>query len=212
MKQEFFNSSELSFEWEQCFEQANGDVQLATQYLSNRMKEEHRRYLQSDVWKRKREKIINRDNYICQDCKEIIPKIIFPLFNKFLEDLKKISYSTLASEVHHLDYEYKQTDLEEKYCISLCNYCHRLRHAETSSFIKILEENRENLIIRRVWRKLLQLPKYIEEANKQHKRFIDNVTILPKEAFKEGFNNNVIILSKKLKEVKNGEGERSKMV
>jgi len=65
---------------------------------------EYQKYLESDKWKKLRLKILERDNFTCQDCN-----------NK-------------AIGVHHLNYDYLGTDKEEKYCISICKNCHLKRH------------------------------------------------------------------------------------
>jgi len=64
----------------------------------------YREYLKSDKWKKLRTKILERDKYICWDC------------------------DGSATEVHHLDYDYLETDDEEKHCVSLCRICHMQRH------------------------------------------------------------------------------------
>ena len=64
----------------------------------------YREYLQSDRWKKLRLEVIKRDNFKCQDCNENV------------------------ENVHHLDYQYLNTDKEKEFCISLCGKCHKKRH------------------------------------------------------------------------------------
>jgi hypothetical protein len=79
-------------------------VELAKDLMSEDSKREHKIYLQSDIWKKIRLEILQRDNNLCQDCKH------------------------LATEVHHLNYIYIKQDKEKDFCISLCRKCHQNRH------------------------------------------------------------------------------------
>jgi 5-methylcytosine-specific restriction endonuclease McrA len=65
---------------------------------------EHAKYLRSDKWKQKRQKVLERDNYTCQAC----------LSNK-------------ATEVHHLTYEHWQDEFMFE-LTSVCGPCHKLIH------------------------------------------------------------------------------------
>lgn len=67
-------------------------------------KQQHQIYLKSERWKILRLEILNRDNFICQDCKGT------------------------AIDVHHIDYNFLGTPDESKYCVSLCKECHMKRH------------------------------------------------------------------------------------
>tara|TARA_B100001093_G_scaffold224286_1_gene214896 strand:- start:43 stop:549 length:507 start_codon:yes stop_codon:yes gene_type:complete len=71
-------------------------------------KERYHEYLQTDLWKNKRELILKRDDYICQSC-----------------------LVRQATEVHHFSYEsYKQQPGSEKgwELISVCRDCHKREH------------------------------------------------------------------------------------
>ena len=61
-------------------------------------------YLKSNRWKKIREEVFVRDNFICKDCGEI------------------------ATEVHHTDYDFLWTEKEKDFCISVCNKCHKKIH------------------------------------------------------------------------------------
>lgn len=68
---------------------------------------------ESIIWKKKREKILDRDGHKCQKC--------------FKDDSK------YELHVHHLDYENKKYiyDVTDKSLITLCVVCHREIHKET---------------------------------------------------------------------------------
>jgi hypothetical protein len=71
-------------------------------------KEQYHQYLQSDLWKNKRDLILKRDNYTCQSC--LVKQ---------------------ATEVHHFSYEsYKQKPGSERgwELISVCRDCHKREH------------------------------------------------------------------------------------
>lgn len=64
-------------------------------------------------WKRKREQILRRDDYLCQDCKR---------YGKRVD----------ATEVHHIKHvdEYPELAYQNDNLISLCAACHNKRHPE----------------------------------------------------------------------------------
>jgi hypothetical protein len=77
---------------------------------------QYKQYLNSNRWKKLRFQILNRDNFICQDC------------------------GNKAIDVHHLDYDYLGTSKESKFCISLCRECHKRRHnIKSSNHIQLIE-------------------------------------------------------------------------
>lgn len=64
-------------------------------------------------WKKKREQILRRDKYMCQDCKR---------YGKRVD----------ATEVHHIKHvdEYPELAFDSNNLISLCAACHNKRHPE----------------------------------------------------------------------------------
>ena len=64
-------------------------------------------------WKKKREQILRRDKYMCQDCKR---------YGKRVD----------ATEVHHIKHvdEYPELAFDSSNLISLCAACHNKRHPE----------------------------------------------------------------------------------
>ena len=67
----------------------------------------------SKRWKKKRQQILRRDKYLCQDCKR---------YGKRVD----------ATEVHHIKHvdEYPELAFESSNLISLCAACHNKRHPE----------------------------------------------------------------------------------
>jgi 5-methylcytosine-specific restriction endonuclease McrA len=74
--------------------------------LSKRRRQ-YRRYLDSDEWKERRDKILWRDNYECQKCG-----------------------STVRLQVHHLEYADKFGDEPDDALLTLCRNCHRQIHTK----------------------------------------------------------------------------------
>ena len=67
----------------------------------------------SSKWKRKREQILRRDNYLCQNC-------------------KRYGRQRQAATVHHIKHydEFPELALKDDNLISLCAACHNLQHPE----------------------------------------------------------------------------------
>ena len=67
----------------------------------------------SAKWIRKRERVMKRDKYLCQDC-------------------KRYGRKTPAVLVHHIKpyEEYPELGLDEENLTSLCDACHNKRHPE----------------------------------------------------------------------------------
>lgn len=63
----------------------------------------HNEYLQTSKWKNIRQKVLKRDNFLCQGCLE-----------------------NPATEVHHLTYAHHKDELMFE-LISLCYYCHQIK-------------------------------------------------------------------------------------
>ena len=188
--------------WDDAIEEArnypNTDwkdiIHNAKKILSEEMKRTSRTahwvYLKSDEWKIKSERVLKMDNYICQDCLRLTPKIIKENFSKF--DLSGIEIFRRATEVHHLDYIFKQTPQEEEYCISLCGYCHSIRHSNLWYDVEKIMQKREMEIIQKIYLQLLKQPEYLKLKQKQKDSFIKSPTRKP----------NIF-----LNEVKNGESD-----
>lgn len=67
-------------------------------------RKEHQEYLKSPKWKNIRQKVLRRDNFICQGCLE-----------------------NQATEVHHLTYKHWKDELMFE-LISICRTCHEKEH------------------------------------------------------------------------------------
>lgn len=174
--------------WEEAIEQAKEEygifgwvsrdewdsvVGLAKEILLEETKKitrwEHLDYLKSNEWKIKRESILKRDNYLCQECLKLVPSI-FKLFEKI--EYVPFEYKIAAEEVHHLDYAYKQTPQEELHCISLCKLHHELAHATTTYGYNWLKEKIEDNLIFGIYNKIINQLEYIKEINNQHQDFL----------------------------------------
>ena len=78
-------------------------------------------FYESGKWKRKRAKILKRDEYICQECKR---------YGRHDSD----GLPVRAAIVHHIkEYEqYPELGLEDNNLISLCVGCHNKKHPDRS--------------------------------------------------------------------------------
>jgi len=179
--------------WQEAFEEAQTEfgfgycdykkiVDRAKEILSEEAsiiaREKHLEYLKSDEWKLLKLKILKRDNYLCQDCLLIYPEIL-KLFKNFNSDF--IKYKRLATEVHHLDYNYKQTLLESAFCISLCRICHQIRHTQSTYGFQILSKKRYEEILKYYNFQIINHEPFIEFAQKIHNEFINFLTIKPSQ-------------------------------
>lgn len=70
-------------------------------------------FYKSSAWLRKRDMILKRDNYLCQDC-------------------KRYGKHTEATTVHHIKHydEHPELALSDFNLVSLCAACHNKRHPE----------------------------------------------------------------------------------
>ena len=87
---------------------------------------EAKAFYNSAAWKHKRIKILERDHYECQDCRQ-------RLKDAAINDTKLIGRDRRiwrAEEVHHIQElkEHPELGLEDDNLISLCTQCHNLRH------------------------------------------------------------------------------------
>jgi 5-methylcytosine-specific restriction endonuclease McrA len=166
--------SGFTHNWEDVLETAR---KIISSEASRIARDEHLFYLNSQEWKLKRERILSRDNYQCQDCLKVI-SIILKEFDLVLKrfNVKEINYKRSATEVHHLTYETLHTSQEENDCISLCGTCHTIRHKMVSESVKWLIEQRERNIFLGLYYTFLKDPEVIKEQLKQHKEFIDSIT------------------------------------
>ncbi|MCI6686515.1 MAG: HNH endonuclease [Ruminococcus sp.] len=74
-------------------------------------------FYQSKAWKRKRQAILRRDGYCCQDCKR---------YGRFRP-------AVTVHHIKHLD-QYPELALTNSNLISLCNECHNKRHPEKGGY------------------------------------------------------------------------------
>lgn len=87
---------------------------------------EAKKIYNSSKWKRKREEILQRDCYECQDCKSRLQQAYIEKKNLSGEDAK----IRRATEVHHIKEikMYPEFAFENDNLISLCAQCHNIRH------------------------------------------------------------------------------------
>jgi 5-methylcytosine-specific restriction protein A len=73
-------------------------------------------FYKSNRWRRKRERILRRDEYLCREC-------------------KRYGKSTSAVTVHHVHplEQYPELALVNDNLISLCNQCHEQMHDRVTS-------------------------------------------------------------------------------
>jgi len=75
--------------------------------------ENYKKYLESEKWNKKRLKVIERANYICEGCRE-----------------------NEATEVHHLNYEHVFDELLFE-LVALCKSCHTFIHKKDEEIIEL---------------------------------------------------------------------------
>lgn len=89
----------------------------------------------SSRWKQKRQEILQRDCYECQDCKARLQQAYDGKIKLYGQDAK----IRRASEVHHVKElkSYPELAFEDDNLISLCTQCHNNRHGRHSKqFVK----------------------------------------------------------------------------
>ena len=74
-------------------------------------------FYKSKCWQMKREHILRRDKYLCQNC-------------------KRYGRRTEAVTVHHIEHLEDRPDLalEDSNLVSLCNACHNKMHPEKGGY------------------------------------------------------------------------------
>ena len=88
---------------------------------------EYNEYLKSPTWRRRRMKVIRRDNYECVVCGQQGKKVLRNMINYI--------------DVHHETYKYfqsKNPQNEIDHCITICRKCHEGLHM-TLKYLKIRE-------------------------------------------------------------------------
>jgi 5-methylcytosine-specific restriction endonuclease McrA len=75
-------------------------------------------YLHSPQWQRLKKVVLERDNYICQNCRRKVIPNIYPVSNR--------------AEVHHLSYDgFNRVGESFAFeCVTLCHDCHRRYHGK----------------------------------------------------------------------------------
>lgn len=99
-----YDLSEYVEDWDEVVETAKTILEENREEEREEYREEYYNYLRSKEWKIKRQHVLIRDKYICQDCGET------------------------ATQVQHITYANLHTKYEENDCIYLCENCHKLRH------------------------------------------------------------------------------------
>jgi len=157
--------------------------------VSENARAKHNVYLGSNEWKEKREIILKRDNYICQDCLKISHLILKELIKKitFLKDIK-IDINIKASQVHHLNYDSLHTPQEINDCISLCEYCHKIKHSGLKYDYDKNVKKRNEHIERIFFLRLRKHPKIIQMEKEAHESYLKSITLKPKDWLKEQIN------------------------
>lgn len=150
-------------------------VRRAREILRDSARFNYQKYLKSQRWVKLREKILQRDGYECQDCKNSLQELLKKLhWIPF-----KIAYNKKASQVHHEDYYWLWTDKEEEDCVSLCGFCHLIRHNKLNK--KSLELERDNSLLIRIYYEILKHTNYLKREIEFHKDYIKSITIKPED-------------------------------
>jgi len=161
--------------------------------VSENARSKHKVYLSSHEWKEKRGIIRERDNDLCQDCLRLSPKI-FEEFKKKFPFLKniKLDINIRASQVHHLNYDTLHTPQEIDDCISLCEFCHKIKHSGLRYDYKKNVILRNENILKIINIRLGKHPEMIELNRKLHDNFLKSITVNPWDWLSnpEGFNLN----------------------
>jgi len=152
---------------------------------------QHRVYLKSNEWKEKREIIMKRDKGLCQDCLKV-GELVIKYLHKHLSWLKDLEIDLMisikASQVHHLTYDTIHTSQEIGDCISLCGSCHRIKHFGLRFDVDKKSKLRFDRILKIMHNKILNHPKMIEIAKKQHDDFMKPITMKPNDWLDEQIN------------------------
>lgn len=105
---------------------------------------EIKRFYNSKEWKRKREQILQRDNYECQDCR----RRLLEATKKGLKLFGSQARIRRAEEVHHIRElkDFPSLSLEDDNLISLCVQCHNQRHGRVPKRF-----NRKKILTEEKW-------------------------------------------------------------
>jgi len=150
--------------------------------VSEKARAIHKSYLHSNEWKERREIVLLRDNYLCQDCLRIAPKLFEEMFKKivFINIFElNIDCNIKASQVHHLTYDNLHTQQEENDCISLCEFCHKIKHSELRYDYKNNVIKRDANIEKIIMLRILKHPEIIKLDKKLHDNFLNSITRKP---------------------------------
>jgi len=79
----------------------------------------HSSYLKSEIWKKLRQKILNRSNHICEGCGE-----------------------AAATQVHHMNYERWEGNELLIDLLAVCAECHRKLHPKDQDIINVLIDSK----------------------------------------------------------------------
>ena len=140
-------------------------------------KQNHKAYLKSDEWRQRRETVLMRDNYFCQDCLKLLQEVL-NLFQYIEYD--PVNFKKRAEEVHHTSYINLHTSEEFNDCVSLCHICHQLRHITLSVSRPKLHEQRKEFMFKQIYQEILKQPRYVKEADEQKKAFMKSITVKPR--------------------------------
>jgi len=186
--------------WDEVMTSAKSIMSLENSKIAT---EQHQEYLNSQEWKDKREKILKKGSYLCVWCKKYIDNLINAglddsifgdknIFKiKILLDLIQIfegdeKVYTPATEVHHLDYAFKQTPQEEEFCVSLCSCCHKLAHSTNRGDYLSLQKRMIENLINNYFIRLSSLPNFMNQRIQLHLDYIKKITIKPNKKSDDG--------------------------
>lgn len=87
--------------------------------------EQKRKFYDSRDWKRKRARVLKRDNYECQECKR--NGLVTIDTNEYSESAKRKKIMLLVDHIKELE-EYPELALEEDNLETMCVRCHNIKH------------------------------------------------------------------------------------
>ena len=112
-------------------------------------KQEKQRFYNKKAWQEKRLKVLRRDHFECQDCRERITQA----GRKGIKLHGWENYLNKATCVHHIKEleDYPELALDEDNLISLCDRCHNLRHGRTVDKIFTRRRKKKKQITQELW-------------------------------------------------------------